>query len=169
MTTNVAWHKAQAKLIKDTEGTLAMYWWAVGEKLNEEFGFVTGTGHAAGSMPKDDAEYFSCIYSVSTRTLQDARNFHKMCPDEIAARGVVREYGTWGRVHSGFLTGRSANEENPADRGSNAQRAYIKSVTALFTYARDQLGYADKAAARELVQDYMSDTEWFRKFAEEMG
>lgn len=170
MTTNVAWHKAQAKRIKDTEGNLSMYWWAVGEKLNEEFGFTVGRGSwAAGRMSKDDTEYFSCIYSINTRTLQDARKFHKMCPDEIAARGVVHEYGNWARVHSGFLPGRSANEENPSDRSNNARRAYSKSGIALLTYARDQLGYADKAAARELVQDYMSDTEWFRKFAEEMG
>lgn len=166
MTQHAVWHKAQAKLIKDTEGNLAMYWWAVGEKLNEEYGFTKfANGAGPGSIPTQEKDELTFLYKCSGPYIHDARRFHRMCPDESAANGIVREYGSWGAIRKEYLRGHEAGSFN---KGSHfvARNAATRCVSSLTKYAQEQLGYADKAAARELVQDYMSDTEWFRKFAE---
>lgn len=171
-----------AKLLVQGNWVTAKSWVTIGVELNKVY---------PGTIPQEDMVLICAALELSTeiRYYGTSRGSMVMGGDAVRkARAVAKklvggddqlatlldQYRNWQGIKTSWLTGKSPYDEQERLIQNKVCRDVALSnkssdLRVLLNYAQNQLGYADKAAARELVQDYMSDTEWFRKFAEEMS
>jgi hypothetical protein len=123
-----AWHKTQAKKIRgaetrvtDANADLALYWWEVGQRLNQVYGFVTGKARSSGGIPTADMLDLCELYGISRESLTSARKFHKLAQQPAERDAVIEQYKTWRQVMNGFIRGHSAEESQRRYDAMNAR------------------------------------------------
>lgn len=112
-----SWHEEQSvkirtadRAIREAENTIAFAWWETGQKLNDAYGYPTGTGNLAGRIPGADMLRLCEIYQITDPVLRNARRFNRKCRSREEALQVIDDYGTWLNIIRGFLVGIDADE-----------------------------------------------------------
>jgi hypothetical protein len=177
------WHKNQAQQIRHAahaiskaEQSTAFYWWQVGERLNNVYGFTPpGKGGysgknrptAEGHIPFLDMEEITGIYQAGKTTICRARVFHKKTRNHTEALRVIEDYGTWDLIYRGFLpgVGRSPDETRRIRREQYDQRQpqYIRAhVANVDDDIRDALidNGLSRDETREAVQLFIRQSGW---------
>jgi hypothetical protein len=111
---SAAFHRAQARKIARNSTALTMYWWEVGDRLNQDYGYLDPDRYSKANdparIPMADIVEMSKIYQIDGNTLRKIRRFSNLVRTPEEARAVAKEYRTWKNVVRGYVSGHSVVE-----------------------------------------------------------
>jgi hypothetical protein len=126
---DLAWHRAQAKRITQNNTALSMFWWEVGHKINEDYGYLDPdaghtNAHAPERMPGADSDMLAKIYQVTKQHLQLARRFsgNPKARTRAEAEAIAAKYGTWSDVVRFFIRKQTVEEDRAKRDNVNSRR-----------------------------------------------